>query len=250
MEQEKKKIEWIEFDLLKKYPNLVHGTFLRHGGVSQGPFASLNVGTAGGDHPDSVKYNRARIAKALDLSQILFPHQNHGITIHTVTSAHLQATPHADALITKATGIGLGITHADCQAALFYDPVQQVIAAAHAGWKGTVQNIYGHLIERLQREMHCQPKNILVTISPSLGPDHAEFIHYKEELPSSFWSFQVRPNYFDFWEIAKQQLTAAGIQEEKIEIANTCTYCQTENYFSHRKEKETGRNATVIALKR
>lgn len=246
---DRKKIEWIEFNLFKRYPHLIHGTFLRHGGISQGHFATLNVSLDTGDHPDSVKSNREAIARSLNLPRIVFAHQTHSSKIHVVTSKHPQTAPHADALITRETGIGLGITHADCQAALFFDPVQKVIAAAHAGWRGTVQNIYGHLIETLRRDLHCQPKDLRVVISPSLGPDHAEFKHYKEELPAAFWSFQVRPNYFDFWEISKQQLLASGIPEEQLEIAAICSYCHSQDYYSYRKEKETGRNATVIALK-
>ena len=249
MEFEKSKIEWIEFDLLEHYPHVVHGVFLRHGGTSEGKFGSLNTGESVGDHPDRVKVNRESIRKVINLPKIVYAHQTHGVGVQRVTAKTLDKVPAADALFTTEKNIGLGVTHADCQAAVLYDPVHEAIAVVHAGWRGSAQNIYARTIEAMQRDIGTQPHNLLVCISPSLGPDHAEYKNYKHELPEDFWSFQVKSNYFDFWAISKKQLSQCGVVDKNIEISGVCTHCNPKDYFSYRRDKETGRHATVVALK-
>ncbi|MBI3508804.1 MAG: peptidoglycan editing factor PgeF [Chlamydiia bacterium] len=249
MHFEKKKPEWLEFDLLEPYPHVIHGVFLRHGGVSAVPFMSLNLSFDHGDQHDHVKANREVVHKCLGLPKILYANQNHGAIVHRVTAKNGDKLPMADALFTTEKQMGLAITHADCQAAIFYDPVHEAIGVAHAGWKGSAANIYARLIETMQREVGTQPHQLLVCISPSLGPDHAEFKNYKQELPQDFWSFQPKPNYFDFWAISRKQLNGAGVLDKNIEISGLCTFCNNDEYYSYRRDKETGRHATVIGLK-
>jgi polyphenol oxidase len=249
VENEKNKIEWLEFDQLESYPHVVHGVFLRHGGMSIGPYTSLNISAEVGDHPDSVKFNRMEICKALGVEQIVFPHQNHGVDVVRITGANASKSHQADAIFTTEKNIALAVTHADCQAAIFYDPAHEAIAVAHAGWRGSVQNIYAKLIEQLKKTVGTNPKDLLVCISPSLGPCHAEFKNYKQELPQEFWSFQVKPHYFDFWKINRMQLTGSGVSEKNIEISETCTFCNAKDCYSHRREAKTGRHATAVVLK-
>ncbi|EKE08239.1 MAG: hypothetical protein ACD_17C00269G0001 [uncultured bacterium] len=141
------------------------------------------------------------------------------------------------------------MTHADCQAAIFYDPVHEAIAVIHAGWRGLVQNIYARTLEAMQREIGTQPQNLIVCIAPSLGPDHAEYKNYKQDFPQEFWDFQKEPNYFNFWDLSRFQLSSLGILDKNIEIVETCTACHLKDYFSYRREKDTGRHGTVVALK-
>ncbi|HSX27009.1 MAG TPA: peptidoglycan editing factor PgeF [Chlamydiales bacterium] len=249
VEFEKAKVEWLEFDLLEEYPHVLHGVFLRHGGVSKQHFGTLNAGEGTSDAPDNVKVNREQVRKALGVQQVIYPHQTHGSNVHRVTAKNLDKLPQADALFTTEKGIGLGITHADCQAAIFYDPVHEAVGVVHSGWRGSAQNIYARMLDAMRRDIGTQPQNLIVCISPSLGPDHAEFKNYKQELPQEFWSFQVKPTYFDFWAISRKQLAGAGVPDKNIEITSVCTYCNPKDYFSYRREKETGRHATVVALK-
>jgi polyphenol oxidase len=248
MHYDDSKVEWIEFDLFKRYPHVLHGTFQRHGGTSKEPFASLNVSDQVGDHPDCVKVNRERVRQTLGVEQIVFPHQQHGIAIVRITKANVHHTHQADALFTTEPGIALAVAHADCQGALVFDPVHQAVGAAHVGWRGNVQNFYRTIVDTLKQEIGSKPNDLLVCISPSLGPDHAEFVNYRQELPKEFWSFQTRPHYFDLWALSLSQLAACGIPEQNIEIAQTCTACATKEYFSYRNAQKTGRNATAIAL--
>jgi len=243
------KLEWLEFDLLSSYPHVSHAIFLRHGGVSEGRFSSLNLGHDIGDTPERVKTNREIIRKTLDLPKIVYAQQIHGTNICRIKQKNSDELHVADALYTTERNIGLAITHADCQAAVFYDPVHEAIAVAHIGWKGSANNLLARVVETLHREVGTQAHNLLVCISPSLGPDHAEYKNYKHELPQELWNFQVKPNYFDFWAISKKQLTLCGVNEKHIEISQVCTHCHKEDCFSYRREKETGRHATVVALK-
>ena len=247
--EKKRKVEWLEFDLLESYPHIVHGVFSRHGGVSEGPFATLNLSDSVGDNPEKVKENREAVRKVVALSRICFAKQSHGSNVHRVTAKNCEIVPLADALFTTERNIGLAITHADCQATMFYDPVHEAVAIAHAGWRGSAQNLYARVVDAMHRDIGTQAHNLLVCISPSLGPDHAEFKNYRQELPSDLWKFQTKPNYFDFWEISKKQLTGCGIMDKNIEIAGVCTHCTQNDYFSYRANQSTGRNATVIGMR-
>lgn len=249
MEYDKAKLQWLEYDLLEPFPHVLHGTFSRHGGVSQGKFGTLNLGAGTADNPEHIKTNRALVSKAVGVPKIVYPNQNHGINVHRVSGKNIDQLPQADALYTTEKNIGLGVTHADCQAVILYDPVHEAIAIAHSGWRGSAQNIISRLIESMQRELGTQPHNLIACISPSLGPDHAEFKNYKQELPKEFWEFQKKPHYFDFWAISRMQLSKCGLLDKNIEVAEICTHCSTDDYFSHRVEKDTGRNATIVAMK-
>ncbi len=243
--KEKEGIQWLEFELLTDIPHVIHGVFLRRGGVSDPPFDSLNLGNTTGDEQTKVAYNRQRILGVLSLEKLIFASQIHGNEIIEVPSEDLTVRRSCDGLITRLPNIGLAIQHADCQAAIFYDPIQKIIANVHCGWRGSIQNIYAKTIMQLR----SQPENLLVCISPSLGPTAAEFIHYQTELPTSFFPFQVNLAHFDFWAISRMQLQQAGILPHHIEIASLCTVSNPRDFFSYRREKKTGRNATVVGLR-
>lgn len=151
-------------------------------------------------------------------------------------------------MITEEIDLGLMIKMADCQAAIFYDPIRHVAANVHCGWRGSVVNIYQKTVQALKAHFGSQPEDIHVGISPSLGPQVAEFIHYKEELPPPFWDFQVKPFHFDFWQISEQQLLQAGLLPHHIEMARICTKSNPQDWFSYRFNPLCGHNAAFIAL--
>ena len=241
-----KAIEWLEFELLQDFPEIVHGVFLRQGGISKPPFHSLNMGTSAGDDLFAVMENRKRICNMLNVSKLIHGNQVHGKHLEIVETEEPAVC--CDGLITQTKGIGLLIAHADCQAAIFYDPVHQAIANVHAGWRGNVQNIYQETVLKMKNAIGTKAEDLLVCISPSLGPEASEFKNYREELPSFFLPYQFKPTYFNLWEIAKDQLLDAGVLPHHIEIASLCTFQEREDFFSYRRDKVTGRNATIIAL--
>ncbi len=248
MEFDTSKLEWLDYDLLDGYSHVVGKTFLRHGGMSEKPYDSLNASDAVGDHPDAVKVNRERIRMLLKLPQVVFAKQMHGTNMAEITKESAKKAIEADVLFTKEKDIGLVVTHADCQAAIFYDPDHDVIAVVHAGWKGLVQNIYQKVVDGFTDRFKSKAEKLIVTISPSLCPDHAEFKNYKKEIPENLWKYQTKPFYFDLWQIAVDQLKNSKVEEGNIELSGICTYCEKKDYFSHRRDKKTGRHATLAAL--
>lgn len=238
-------LEYLVFDHLSECPNVVHGTFLKKGGVSEGSFSSLNFGITQGDSKLHVQENKRRALSALGLNSYTQLLQIHSKKVVLAKDSHLLE---GDGLLTDQKELGLMILHADCQAAIFYDPIRHVLANVHAGWRGSVQNIYAETVALMQARFGSAPQDLLVGISPSLGPTAAEFINYKTELPQAFWPFQIQPTYFDFWKISRWQLEECGVLPHHIEIAEQCTYSQTDDFFSYRRIKVSGRHATIAAL--
>ena len=249
LRQKRDNIEWLEFELFQQFPAVRHAIFLRHGGVSAAPYHTLNMGGGTGDDADRIQMNRNLMLQLLECASLASGHQVHGSTV-LEAPLNEDEPQTCDGLFTKKCDIGLVIKHADCQAAIFYDPVENVIANVHAGWRGNVQNIYHAAIDQLKKQYGCRPENLFVGVSPSLGPCCAQFINYQTELPASFLKYQVRPLYFDLWEIGRDQLLEAGVLPHHLQMAEICTRCNPQDYFSHRREKPTGRHATVITLKK
>ncbi len=244
--KEKDGVEWLEFEKLAALPGIAHGVFLRKGGKSQGAYASLNAGGGSGDDPQTVEENREIIREILGVKCLSNGKQVHGDHLAYVSIDSCDQGE-CDGLLTQEKGIGLMIKHADCQAALFYDPEHRLLANVHCGWRGNVQNIYRKTVYEMKKR-GTDVKNLIVCISPSLGPDISEFKNYQQELPPEFLPFQFKPLHFNLWEISRKQLLDAGVREENIEIAGICTYTEEKDFFSYRRDKITGRNATVGAL--
>lgn len=246
-------LEWLEFDLLADIPSLKHAVFLRQGGHSEGPYRSLNTGFHVGDDSKRVRQNIEKIKAQLQREVPCWQHlvwgrADHEKSIALVNMQSPEEVKGVNGLITKTPGLSLMITHADCQAAIFYDTKNHALANIHCGWRGNVANIYEEAVQYMQQAFGSNPSEILVCISPSLGPDEAEFIHFRTELPEGFWHFQVRPTYFDLWSISEFQLQGAGILPHHIEIARLSTYSNSYDYFSYRRDKITGRHATCATL--
>lgn len=248
LRKQKNGIEWLEFELFAVFPKLRHGIFLRHGGSSIGDCASLNCGYSVGDDPKAVASNIQKIADILETSVLFSSKQCHGKEIIDVTSSNCSEVPFCDAVATTCPDITLMIKHADCQSAIIYDPVRHAAANVHSGWRGSVQNIYAESVGFMRNHYGSQPEDLHVGISPSLGPHDAQFINYRKELPEPFWEYQIKPDYFDFWEISKMQLMQCGVQSNHIQISGISTLSNPQDFFSFRYNKNTGRHATVVKL--
>ncbi|MBI3211367.1 MAG: peptidoglycan editing factor PgeF [Simkania negevensis] len=229
--REKNGIEWLEFELLQPYKELRHATFLRTGNFDL-----------------KKEENQEKALALLGASRGVGLRQVHRDQILHVRERKLLGwylEENFDALTTQEEGLALMIRHADCQAAIFFDPVNKAVANVHCGWRGSVKNIYKKVIDKMKALFGSEAADLIVCISPSLGPESAQFIHYREELPPHFWPFQKKELYFDFWEISRFQLEAEGIK--KIEVAGLCSKQNEKDFFSYRR-KEEGNNATLIAL--
>lgn len=219
--KKKGSLTWLEFEQFAEFPELRHGVFLK--GASNSEVRTFWEG-----------------AEWSCCTQI------HSALVRQLPIA---CDEKCDGLFTEEREKALVIKHADCQAAIFYDPKKNVIANVHCGWRGNVQNIYQETVRQLQQREGCKPHNLRVCISPSLGPCCAEFIHYKTEFPETFWPYQERPNYFNLWEIARQQLLAVGVLSSHLEIAQICTCCNLQEFHSYRRDNTPERHLTVVSLR-
>jgi YfiH family protein len=236
---------------LAAFPELIHGVFTRQGGVSRGAYHSLNISLDVGDLPLDVEENQRRVQRTLELATLVSATQVHGLKEAVITGGHVASAgeiPEVDILITTQPGVGLVIKQADCQAVMFYDPEHRVVAHAHCGWRGQVGGILGKTIALLTRNYGSRAEALRAAIGPGLGPCCAEFRNYEREFPQTFWKYQVRPGYFDLWQLSFDQLKAAGLKPENIEVAKLCTRCREEEFFSYRRDRVTGRQGAVIAL--
>jgi len=136
---------------------------------------------------------------------------------------------------------------ADCQGILMLDSENRAIGCIHSGWRGSVKNIIGKAIGKMKKEFGTNPKNLLVGISPSLGPCCAEFSNPERELPEFIRPY-LKNRHVDFWKLSLDQCLHAGVPKKNIEIARVCTKCDP-GYFSYRRG-EDGRMAVFISLKK
>ena len=237
--------------LLAAFPELTHGWFTRLGGVSPAPYQSLNLGFGVGDQGTLVVQNRDRVQQALGLKALASATQVHGCRASRVTAGNPgsgEEIPDADILLTTEPGLGLLIKQADCQAVMLYDPRGRVAANVHCGWRGQVAGILQEAVTCLVESYGSLPRDLVAALGPSLGPCCAEFRNYREEFPPEFWPYQVKPTYFDLWALSRDQLLAAGLEPQKIDIAGICTRCREEEFFSYRRDRVTGRQGAAIAL--
>ena len=248
-------VSFYQFENLAACNGIDHRIFTRNCGFSQPPFASLNVSFNIGDDQKNVSQNRAIISRLTGAGQLVFARQVHGCEIAVLSRDRenrglipaVQAFV-ADAMVTDILGKNLVIQVADCQAVLLYEPIRRVIANVHCGWRGSVHNIIGRTVKVMEQHFNCRPGRIRAGIGPSLGPCCAEFINYTSEIPMKFWRYKDNNEHFDFWSLSRDQLKRAGVAETNIECGGICTRCHTEDFFSYRAQRSTGRFAAVIGL--
>ena len=245
-------VSYLQFPNLVVFPDLGHGVFTRNGGFSKEPYMSLNVSCGVGDDSEVVGQNRAIVSKCMDNNELIFTRQVHdtGIVIVSGQGTDTPVFPAGDAMISDIDNKMLVIKVADCQSVLIYDPVRKVAANVHSGWRGSIKNVIGCTVSTMKERFNCRPSDLAAGISPSLGPCCAEFVNYDKEIPKEFWKYKINSDHFDFWQMSIDQLCNEGVKHANIYSSKICTKCNTSLFFSYRGEKNTGRFASVIGLKR
>ncbi len=251
---------YLQSSLLKKQSEIVHGFTGKQGGVSTGKITGLNLGFRVEDDVSSVMENYRLAAEDLGfpMEAAVLSRQTHTDNIRLVTKEDAgkglvreSDIFDTDGLMTEEKGIPLVVFTADCVPILLCDTKTPAVAAIHAGWRGTVQNIGGKAIRMMQEQFGCNPKDILAAIGPSIGPCHFAF---GKEAPEYFHEKFCKPygdGYLvDLWALNKKLLRESGVPDENIEIAELCTVCHAEEFYSYRTHREhTGRQAAIIMLK-
>jgi polyphenol oxidase len=243
-------MQLIKFELFPE--GIMHGISTRKGGVSEGPYESLNLNLVGDDNEKIQENYRLFLCEVGVGKNIAVAYQKHTDRVLVVdkNSKLGLETPYddIDGFITQEVGIPLVVRFADCQGVLIYDPVKRVIAAVHSGWRGNAQNIIGKTIDRMKKEFNCDPINILIGISQSLGPCCGDFTDPLNELPSEMHK-HVNGKKVDLWACSKEQVLNCGIPETNLEILERCTLCENDKFFSFRADKGiTGHMAAVIQM--
>ncbi|MBA3946727.1 MAG: peptidoglycan editing factor PgeF [Herpetosiphonaceae bacterium] len=249
------------------HPDLVHAVTTRAGGVSQAPYASLNLSWTRPDEPAAVLENRRRLCSALEipLGNLVQAGQIHGIGVRAVgraergAGARERATvlPPADALMTDVPEVYLLACFADCVPLLFFDPVRRAVAVAHAGWRGTVKGMAAATVAAMTARYGSQPENLQVVIGPSAGP--CCYTVGSEVVDAVKDAFPKHPELlvagddgprFDLWAANRVALFGTGVRAAAISVSGECTIHQCDRFFSHRATGgATGRIAAVIGLR-
>ena len=164
----------LQSPLLAGLPGVRHGFFTRAGGVSQGVYASLNVGLGSGDDQDAVVENRARAAAAFGAApqDLLTAYQVHSALAVTADAPFVER-PKADAVATRTPGLICGALAADCAPVLIVDPDARVVAAAHAGWRGALGGVVAAAV-RAMTELGADPARMRAAVGPCIGPESYE----------------------------------------------------------------------------
>ena len=231
---------------------VIHGFSTRYGGVSEGIWASMNLGVARGDDPEHVLENYRRYFGALGARQenMAMTRQVHGTYIHTVEPVDCKPDPYAperfdsDGLITNVPGVPLMVFSADCLPVLLYDPIEKVICALHAGWRGTVAEIAVKGVEKMVSDYGCSPENILAAIGPGISgchfethgevPEAVRAVLTAEEADRCIIDHGTGKYHVDLKLVNAILLQKAGVLAENITVDPECTACNTEKYWSHR----------------
>ena len=199
-----------------------------------------------GDDPAHVLENRDRLRCSLGVSQIVFMSQVHGNEVVYVDETTTQ-TPNCDALITNQKGIALAVMVADCIPLLFYDKKTQSMGVAHAGREGTRLKIASKTVQSMQAHFGAKIEDIHVYMGPSIQVCCYE-VNQEVIKGLEHSMLQKEGKYFlDLPLSNKEELLSIGIKKEHLHTQKTCTCCD-ENYFSYRREKQTGRFVGVICL--
>lgn len=241
----------------------------RHGGVSQAPYDSLNLGLRVGDEAEKVIENRRLLFAAfgLELKRSVWCRQIHadGVAVVGAADAGRGSTEEesivkdADALVTAEPGLALCVTLADCVPVVIFDPESRVVGLAHAGWGGTVARISSRTVEVMRERFGCDPASLVAAVGPSIGAAGYEVgtdviekagAAYGDQAAEILEPSEDGKALFDLWAANRIDLEGAGLAGERIEICGVASDQHLEDFYSHRHEGgQTGRFITVVSIR-
>lgn len=239
----------------------------RHGGVSAGPYQSLNLGDHVGDDPASVRANRDLVAGALGVEALTIADQQHRARVgvvdavlagrgHASDADAKAAFPATDSLITAEPGVALGVMVADCAPVVLFDPVRRAVGVAHCGRNGIVHGVLPAAIEAMVANFSTAPSDLRVGIGPCIGVESYEIAEAEiAALEAVFLSSDVlrptRPGHaaFDLVAALRIQLSSCGVDPAQVEHTPIDTRQSTAEYFSDRAERPCGRFMAIVVIR-
>ena len=242
------------------WADLRHGIFTRRGGVSRSPWHSLNTGASIGDDLDAVKENHARLYRALDVNggRSASCWLVHSVDTLVVTEEYRRngRLQKADAIITNQLDTPLVMRYADCVPLLFYDRARQAIGLGHAGWRGTVNGMAASMIRMMQKTYESRAADIEVVIGPAISRRNyavgEEVVlqaeaYYGDDAGVIWRDPAGGAPCLDLWRANRLDLERSGVTN--ITALNICTFENTDDFYSHRRENGvTGRFGVVMSL--
>lgn len=221
----------------------------RHGGVSAGPYASLNLGRHVGDDPAAVAENRRRLGTLLPAEPVWLQ-QVHGTGVADAGSC--AGMPEADAAFARRAGVVCAILTADCLPVLLCDGEGTVVAAAHAGWRGLAAGV----LEATVAAMAVEPGRLLAWLGPAIGPAAFEvgedvrtaFVAGDDGAAAAFTPGRPGKWFADLYALARRRLERAGVA--RVWGGGACTYAEPGRFYSFRRERDTGRMASLVWIER
>lgn len=232
-------------------PKVKHGFFSRQGGVSEGPFSSLNLMMKEGENPKNVLENLKRIGQfiGVESSHIVQMDQVHGKEVVVVDAPHEDIWPQADALITKTPGLALLVRTADCVPIVLADECAGIVGIVHSGWRGTCQNIIGVCVKKM---VDLGATTLKAVIGPCIHQkdyevDDQTYKTFTEGNPGFEKFFQKHENKFllDLVGSCVWLLEESGVRH--LDIIDRNTFAEPENFFSCRYAKSLGQPFGVQA---
>jgi YfiH family protein len=242
-------IPTVESSLFASYRQIRFAMSTREGGVSPKPFG-MNLSFHVGDTPENVRENRRRFFDSIGIrpESVAFAGQCHSNRVEVVHMGGF--TPKCDGLLTDRSGIALAVSVADCLPLFLFDPVRNVIAAVHAGWRGTAAQIASVAVTKMIDHGGSTPSDVVAYMGPC-----ADVCCYEigEEVAEQFNERCIaRHNGRTFANLKQAnfiQLLTCGVASSNIEVSGDCTICAGDRYHSYRREKEkSGRMLGVITL--
>lgn len=229
-------------------------TTTRHGGVSTGPYAGLNLALHVGDDPSAVAENRRRLMADTRCERIQWLNQVHGTACIQSTAENWQSVPDADAAWTTERGLGLAILTADCVPLVLWDRRGSVLAVAHGGWRGLVSGV----IEQLLGQLPVAPEDLLAWLGPAIGPKVYEVgpevadavndrIRAGEGLAPVLHPGVSQDRWqLDLFELSSRLLGGCGVTS--VYSQRLCT-ASDRRFYSYRRDGQTGRMVTLAWLR-
>ncbi len=233
-----------------------HGFSPRAGGVSRGPFASLNLGASVGDEPAAVLENRRRLAGWCGVApeRIMYASQVHGA--HVLVAGRDEIGAEGDAVVTDDPDWCLAVSAADCLPVLLLDRRTGAIGAAHAGWRGALAGVVDATLEALEWTYGTRTSDVEAWLGPAIqgrcyqvGPEVIDAVHARGAADGIAWPDPETTGRWrlDLPALVRHQLLAAGLSGDAVTASTTCTHCAADRCFSHRRERgRTGRHWAVL----
>ncbi|MBQ7794993.1 MAG: peptidoglycan editing factor PgeF [Lachnospiraceae bacterium] len=268
-EKTKNGVTWLSFPALEETGIVTHAFSTRMGGVSKGPYATMNFSFTRGDDPEAVKENYRRMADALqvDMNRMVLTWQTHTTNVRVISEADFgkgvvkdRDYRDVDGLITNIPGVTLVTFFADCVPLYFVDKKHKAIGLSHSGWRGTVRRMGEVTLKAMAREFGTEPCDVVACVGPSICQDCYEVgPEVIDQFKTAFDPchheklFYEKPNgkyQLNLWEANHIVLLEAGVPEEQISVTDICTYCNPDLLFSHRRcADKRGNLCAFLSLK-